>query len=880
MTDGDRIDDGKRDGRLEERLAALVVDRSRLVVAVLLVTSLVLGAGVLFLEVETGFIEVGDLPEREAQAYVEANFTDDPGSGSVLVLVEGDDVVSQDAARRQVAAERRIVADDRVRTDPEDPPIAFANAVAAFVAYQIDSGDDNVSDEALQHRREMLERGNLTYGPGEMTHPPLERQASILERLGEDSYHGARRTVVDGGGDAFLGVDYEEGPANETIVVVPIAEPGPDRESHAGVQAIADEELEGDTRAFSGAQHTIELEQAIGDSLLLVGPLGFLFVLSVLWVAYRDPIDIALGGLGIALVLLWMFGFLGWTGIGFNQVFVAAPILVIGLSVDYMFHVVMRYREHADDGSASGPDRADRVRTAMTGALAGVGAALAIVSGTTILGFLSNLTSPVPTVREFGVIGAFSILSIFLVFAVLLPAVRVEIDRRNAARGSLDVGSAIGTEDRLGSLLAVPARVAWNAPLVVLAVALLTGVGSAYAATLLSPTAFSTFLPRDPQPWLYTLPEPFSPGDYHFLQTADTLQSVFGHGGRQGEVLVRGDVASTAALERVARGSQSARDSPILAEGSPGDPAVQSPLTAMEATAAENESFNRTLQAADTDDDGIPDRNVEEVYDELYRVAPERAGRFVHREDGAYRALLVRVSVRTGIRTDRMARELDGVAASIEGEGEGESVGGNESEDAGEADDETESEGRRVTATPASQSNVMAAGIQAIVDSIVVGIGTALVVVTAFVTTVFRSRHGSAVLGLVTAAPVTLAVAWLFGTMYALGLPLNEVTGLIATFTIALGVDYTIHVAERFHAELEDAPAEQAVVRTLQGTGGALFGSALTTGGAFALLLLAVFPPLQLFGAMMALTMLYAFVASVVVLPALLALWSAWTGIA
>lgn len=83
----------------------------------------------------------------------------------------------------------------------------------------------------------------------------------------------------------------------------------------------------------------------------------------------------------------------------------------------------------------------------------------------------------------------------------------------------------------------------------------------------------------------------------------------------------------------------------------------------------------------------------------------------------------------------------------------------------------------------------------------------------------------------------------------------------------------------RFHDEIENAPAEPALVRTLQGTGGALFGSALTTGGAFALLLLAVFPPLQLFGAMMALTMLYAFVASIVVLPSLLALWSGWTGV-
>lgn len=669
MADGKGEDSVTRDGSLGERLASVVVHQSQIVVAVLLVSSLVLGAGVLILEVETGFIEVGDLPEREAQEYVKANFTGDRQTGSVLVLVEGDDVISQEVAQRQIAAERRLLENETVRTDPDDPPIAFANAIAALVAYQIDSGDDNVSEEILEHRRKMLEAGNLTYGPGERTHPPLERQASILKRLSDDSYEGARRTVVQAGGDAFLPSGYEEGPANETILVVPIGDPGPDPASHAAVEAIVDDEIGDGTRAFSGSLYSIELERAIQDSLFLVGPLGFLFVLAVLWVAYRDPIDIALGGLGIALVLVWMFGFLGWTGIGFNQVFVAAPILVIGLSVDYMFHVLMRYREHAGDSPPSHRDDVRRAQSAMMGALAGVGVALAIVSGTTILGFLSNVTSPVPTVREFGLIGAFSILSIFVVFAVLLPAVRVEIDRRLSARGSLDVRSAIGRGDRLGSLLAVPARFAWNAPKVVFVLAIATGIASAYAATLLLPTAFTTFLPRDPNPWLYALPEPFSPGDYHFLETADELRSVFGYGGREGRVLVRGDVASTAALERVARGSRTAGESPILAQGSPEEPAIRSPVTVMETVAAENESFNETLYAADTTGDAIPDRYVEAVYDELYRVAPERASSVIYRTDGEYRALLVRFAIRTGVQNDRLASELGAVAASIDGDG-------------------------------------------------------------------------------------------------------------------------------------------------------------------------------------------------------------------
>jgi len=44
----------------------------------------------------------------------------------------------------------------------------------------------------------------------------------------------------------------------------------------------------------------------------------------------------------------------------------------------------------------------------------------------------------------------------------------------------------------------------------------------------------------------------------------------------------------------------------------------------MQRVAAENESFNATFTAADTDGDGVPDRNLEQVYNELFEVAPTK----------------------------------------------------------------------------------------------------------------------------------------------------------------------------------------------------------------------------------------------------------------
>ncbi len=61
---------------------------------------------------------------------------------------------------------------------------------------------------------------------------------------------------------------------------------------------------------------------------------------------------------------------------------------------------------------------------------------------------------------------------------------------------------------------------------------------------------------------------------------------------------------------------------------------------------------------------------------------------------------------------------------------------------------------------------------------------------------------------------------------------------------------------------------------SLTGTGGALLGSAATTVGGFGVLVFAILPALQQFGIITGLTIIYAFLASVLVLPSLLVVWT------
>jgi predicted RND superfamily exporter protein len=66
--------------------------------------------------------------------------------------------------------------------------------------------------------------------------------------------------------------------------------------------------------------------------------------------------------------------------------------------------------------------------------------------------------------------------------------------------------------------------------------------------------------------------------------------------------------------------------------------------------------------------------------------------------------------------------------------------------------------------------------------------------------------------------------------------------------------------------------------RTITGTGGALLGSAATTVGGFGTLAFAIFPALQQFGVITGMTIIYAFLASVLVLPSLLVVWVKYFG--
>ncbi|MEF8773385.1 MAG: MMPL family transporter, partial [Halobacteriales archaeon] len=632
---------------LSDRYAETITRYSRVVVVVMVVATLVVGsaAGDVESNVQIAAFE-SDSEEAEKLEYVGANFTSERENvTAVQVVFRNGDALSKESLLAELRLQRSLLENETVGATLADRPIVGLSNLVATAAIRRGAGDVP-GRNATPGGASAPERVGGT--------PPLDAQIDTLQSMSEAEVDRVLATLLapdaDLPGDVdpyrLLPTDYERGSAEADARMMFVFQATPEGDSES--ERIADAQLairdlvgqdrfDGSGSAFAFGAGIVDAESsaATGDSFALISPFAFLLVVAIMLYVYRDPLDVALGLVGIVVVLVWMGGFMGWLGIGVTQILIAVPFLLIGLSIDYGLHVVMRYREARADGE-------NAPHAGMQRGLAGVTVPLAATTFTTAVGFLANYTSPIVSIREFGLVSAAGIVAAFLVFAVLLPALKLELESLLERVGVDRTRAAFGRAGAAGTALTLGTRAARIAPVAVVVVGLIVAGTGGYAATDVETNIDQTdFLPRDSPDWMDALPGDLAPDDYrvrenaiyvddNFLQSMDRTRA---------ELLIEGNVTDPATLEGVAAGRQAVASSSSAVILADGDPRVLGPLSVMRSVARENESFAATLDTADADADGVPDRNLAAVYDALYRVAPERASQVIYREGGEYRAL-------------------------------------------------------------------------------------------------------------------------------------------------------------------------------------------------------------------------------------------------
>lgn len=590
----------------------------------------------------------------------------------------------------------------------------------------------------------------------------------------------------------------------------------------------------------------------------------------------RTAADVAITMAAIFIAITWTNGigvllgpdYAGVIGY-FNPVTQIISILLIGLGVDYAIHLSSRYREQLAGG--------DTVDESAYTSLTTVGIALVLATATTFVGFLTNLTNPLPALVDFGILAAVGILAAFLVLMTFVLACRTLLDRRADGRQRLPRASLESSKDK--ALPALMARTSWlaeHAPIPTLGVTLLLAVAGGYGLSQLETTfSFTDFIPEDAP----------------VLETYETLQDRFDGGfGETTTVLVEGDVATPAAHNAMvsawegladvdnvrAAGGNALADLPPVVLGQ----ALAPPPGAAAGEPPDPDAAQQPQGEQPADGQQAPDGASPAAVPPALAQAAAAAGfgPDLRVDEGAdvaalYRALL---EARPDVAGQVLAEDGDGFVAQTQiqtSAGEG---------DAGTLRDDIADSFAPVTdagldATPTSDaiiSDVIITEVQnAQVQSLLITVAAAMVLLVI----TFWIRRRRPFLGVLTVLPVGLVLLWTFGLMAALGIPFGPVTATISALAIGIGVPFTIHVAVRFledRARFDDAG--DVLRSTTRFTGGALAGSAFTTIAGFGVLTFSSLTPFRQLGTVVAIAVACSLVAAVLVLPSMLILWDRW----
>jgi len=117
--------------------------------------------------------------------------------------------------------------------------------------------------------------------------------------------------------------------------------------------------------------------------------------------------------LPVGLAGSWVVGAMAVLGINWNVLTIMITALTIGLGIDYSIHVWRRFESNRNSGMAIWP--------AMRDMYANTGSALLMSAGTTICGFMVLMLSPVPVIRDFGIVSSISVAFSLVLALLVLP---------------------------------------------------------------------------------------------------------------------------------------------------------------------------------------------------------------------------------------------------------------------------------------------------------------------------------------------------------------------------------------------------------------------------------------------------------------------------
>jgi len=639
---------------------------------------------------------------------------------------------------------------------------------------------------------------------------------------------------------------------------------------------------------------------AVALILLLVGAL-----LRSYWAAI-------VAAMGLSVVMMSYNGINSLIGLKVESplIIFIVPIALISFGVDFFVHGAGRAREAQVEGYSSFRAYPIGATLVFTGLL--------LAAASSVGAFLSNTSSGIEAIIEFGIAAAVAIAVSYLMLGLIAPRQLLAIEE---ALGPHPEDHGLHVVRRVGFLLAcilsgivVTMTIVMpiiGAPLfLVLLVGLLFGLPywatkrrnlkAAAAGKPMSeditaaghgfPAAGSVvhFLAR----WrVFTVPvvavlavvgvwayfqvdsqfdfRDFFSSKTDFVKSLDKVETHLGSGASgTGYILVEGDLTNPDVLLALEAAATDVADSDATlvrdflgeVKTTPNAASLVRMVTASPPAAAAV-AAGTGVMITDDDGNGLPDspEQVGAIYEHIADQGVAGPGFTLLRADQVRRFL----AIEGEIQATRVEVVLPSVTVDAN------VLAARSALDAA-ATDIREALGANASTVSVSGSAIVSqASLAAFTDAMVVSLPLAILITALLALLVMRSFKYA----LISMVPVILVVAWLHGFMYLMGFHINPITATIAAIAIGIGIDYATHFTVRFRQEFIGDPSRHTALRRAgEGTGGALVISALTSVTGFLVMAASPMPMFSTFGILTAAMVFLALVVSLLVLPSLLLL--------
>ena len=576
-------------------------------------------------------------------------------------------------------------------------------------------------------------------------------------------------------------------------------------------------------------------------------------VLVVIGISLRSWQAVLLSALGLAMLIVWLKGLSNLIGLKAGLVVeLIVPIAMISLGVDFAIHALHRYRE--ERGKGRGPRPALRV------GFAGVMGALVLAMLTDGVAFFSNTVSGIESIIGFGVAAGIAVVSSFIIMGIWVPLVFMRLDARKEGR---QANAAPALETRLSpddsrprrtlSVEWVVSRLARRRFLVLPVVAVVTGAALVFAFRLEAQLDVKDFLD--------------SRSD--FVVGLDKFEYHVGAAqGEPGVIYIEGELSSVDSIEALRELQAKLKANPYVAKGVDGEPTLYSwtIFDMMERLIGSDYARSQvelvTGQAiTDSDGDGLPDTQAQ------IRAAFDYIGEYGVPPDASTPSFTP-AQIRGSLFHNSTGRDPDALQILVALPGTREQSVVPRARQAIEADLEFLEDVPSISKVGLTGSAfTRAASLDAAVRSLLISLPIAVVACFLVAALFMRSVRYA----FVTIVPIGLVVAWLYGIMYLLGFDLNFVTATIGAVSIGVGVDFSIHLTQRFREEMgRTGDRVEAIEESARSTGMALIASGSSSIVGFTIMGFAPMPMFSAYGILTAVMVFMAMSAALLALPSLL----------